>query len=645
MGTFFFSDSIFVKTSIAGLLFGSTLLMVSCGEQRESKLAEQVDSSVKFSHIKSTTIPKQVKPVIYQVFTRLFGNTNTTNKPWGTIEQNGVGKFNDFTDKALQGIKELGVSHIWFTGVPHHALVTDYTEYGISLDDPDVVKGRAGSPYAVKDYYNVNPDLAENPANRLQEFEALIKRTHDNGMKVIIDIVPNHVARSYSSLSLPKGEENFGESDNTSIEYARNNNFYYIVDEAFKVPTDHHYVALGGESHPLIDQYFHEFPAKWTGNGSRKAKPNIHDWYETVKVNYGVKPDGSYDFPRLPEELKNKDFIAHAAFWKNKSLPDSWHKFHSIVHYWLDKGVDGFRYDMAELVPVEFWSYLNSSIKMKNSETLLLAEVYQPALYRDYIHLGKMDYLYDKVDFYDSLKLVMQGTGDAQALENIQERFFDIEPYLLHFLENHDEQRIASPDFSGDANKGKPALVVSALIGRSPTLLYFGQEVGEKGEENLGFGRATRTTIFDYVGVPAHQRWMNNGKFDGAKLSESELSLRNFYKDIMKISAFHPAMSGEYQSLHSANIQANSGYSQQQFSFARWSEKEKIIVLNNFSNQQVTFNFHIPSDLIDTWKLKGDVVILKDLLSHNEIEMKIIQGTGVISMTLSALGSVVYEVE
>ena len=130
---------------------------------------------------KELSSEKEEKKVVYQVFTRLFGNTNSTNKPWGTLEENGVGKFEDFTDKALKEIKELGVTHIWYTGVLHHAMVTDYTEFGISNDDPDVVKGRAGSPYAVKDYYNVDPDLAVNPENRMQEFEDLTARTHKAG--------------------------------------------------------------------------------------------------------------------------------------------------------------------------------------------------------------------------------------------------------------------------------------------------------------------------------------------------------------------------------------------------------------------------------------------------------------------------------
>ena len=245
-----------MKNKLSTLIF--ILAIVACNptNRNEQKPVQQKESA-------------QGKFVIYQVFTRLFGNTNTTNKPWRTIEENGVGKFNDFTDIALQEIKSLGVTHIWYTEVPHHCVITDYTKYGISNDDPDVVKGRAGSPYAVKDYYNVNPDLAINPAKRMEEFEALIERTHKNGMKVIIDIVPNHVARNYQSISKPEGEADFGENDDTSVEYKRDNNFYYIPGERFKVPESlNNYKPLGDGNHPLADGKFDENPAKWTGNGS-----------------------------------------------------------------------------------------------------------------------------------------------------------------------------------------------------------------------------------------------------------------------------------------------------------------------------------------------------------------------------------------
>jgi len=283
-------------------------------------------TACKTSAIKMNADKKEITPekkiVVYQVFTRLFGNKNTTNKPWGTIEENGVGKFNDFTDNALNEIKDLGVTYIWYTGVPHHALVRDYTSIGVSNDDPEVVKGRAGSPYAVKDYYNVNPDLAVNPATRLQEFEALIARTHKAGLKVIIDIVPNHIARKYEGKNNPEGVRDFGADDDTSVEYKRDNNFYYIPNTHFEVPDGIH--PLNGENNPLIDGKFDEFPAKWTGNGSRMAKPDKNDWYETVKVNYGIRPDGSKDFPELPPGFDTKTYQEHFDFWKDKDVPNSW---------------------------------------------------------------------------------------------------------------------------------------------------------------------------------------------------------------------------------------------------------------------------------------------------------------------------------
>ncbi|MGQ8363910.1 alpha-amylase family glycosyl hydrolase [Glaciecola sp. 1036] len=594
----------------------------SCSENQsiENKIDEQVKPQNRNMQHHSQG---PGKPVIYQVFTRLFGNKNTTNKPWGTIEENGVGKFSDFDDRALEGIAELGTSYIWYTGVPHHAVIRDYREYGISLDDPDVVKGRAGSPYAVKDYYNVNPDLADDPAKRLQEFEALIQRTHKHGMKVIIDIVPNHVARNYQSTSAPKGVVDFGAHDDTSVSYDRDNNFYYIVGEEFSVPQSQDYQALGGDSHPLLDGEFVEVPAKWTGNGARKAQPDMHDWYETVKVNYGVKPDGSYDFPKLPGEYREQDYNAHFTFWQDKDLPDSWYKFEQIVHYWLDKGVDGFRFDMAEMVPVEFWSFLNSSIKRKKQDSLLLAEVYNPDLYRDYIQLGLMDYLYDKVGFYDDLKAVMQGHGDTAKLEINQSQLSDIEQHMLHFLENHDEQRIASPDFAGSAEKGKPALVTSALISRSPTMLYFGQDVGEDGSEEPGFGDPTRTSIFDYIGVPAHQRWMNNGEFDSGQLSEQEVALRQFYVDVMNISAYHPVMTGEYVGLHGLNNDLDNGYSKLQFAFSRFNEDQALVVISNFAEEAVNVDLQLPIDLVVQWKLENGSYTLIDLLSDEKVNLNI----------------------
>ena len=571
------------------------------------------------------------KPVVYQVFTRLFGNTETANVSWGTKEQNGVGKFADFNDAALKGIKELGTTHVWYTGVLHHALVGDYTDYGISQDDPDVVKGRAGSPYAIKDYFDVNPDLAVNVTQRMDEFGALIERTHNHGMKVIIDIVPNHVARNYQSLGKPKGVKDFGAQDDTTKAYDKNNNFYYVPGQSFQVPTSPEYKVLGGNESPLADGFFDETPAKWTGNGARAPKPDINDWYETVKVNYGVKPDGSYDFVQLPSEYKNKDYRAHYAFWQDKELPNSWYKFRDIALFWLDKGVDGFRYDMAEMVPVEFWSFLNSSIKMQKSDAFLLAEVYNPLMYRAYIHQGKMDYLYDKVGFYDTLKAIMQGKVAANTIFAAQSQVTDIEAHMLHFLENHDEQRIASPDFAVNAAWGKPAMVVSNLMSRAPTLLYFGQDVGEDGSENAGFGTATRTSIFDYIGVPAHQAWMNNGKFDGANLTQEQVALRDYYKAIMSLNSLPAVVGGEMTELSVTGSERVVG-------FTRKLGQQALYVLSNFSEQPQTITVNLSKAQLGAM---SENTLLNDLLENHTTQLKAHPQGATFKLTLDAFSSAV----
>ncbi|WP_295029817.1 alpha-amylase family protein [Shewanella sp.] len=624
----------------------------------------------------SKHVEQSAKPVIYQVFSRLFGNKNSNNKPWGTMAENGIGKFSDFDDIALKSIQSLGVTHIWYTGVPHHALIRDYSQHGIGNDDPDVVKGRAGSPYAVKDYYNVNPDLADDPANRLNEFKALIQRTHQHNIKVIIDIVPNHVARRYASTSMPVGVNNLGENDNTRVEYAKNNNFYYVTGASFQVPDLGKSKPLNGEAHPLSDGQFDEFPAKWTGNGSRLAKPDANDWYETVKINYGVKPDGRHDFPTLPREYAKLDVSAHYQFWQGideAQLPNSWVKFKQITDFWLSIGVDGFRYDMAEMVPVEFWSYLNSHIKQINPDAFLLAEVYNPALFRDYIHLGKMDYLYDKVDLYDTLKAIIQGKQSTSAIETDRLRVADIAPHMLHFLENHDEQRIASAEFAGDPFAALPAMVVSLTLSESPTLIYFGQEVGEDGSENAGFGTPSRTSIFDYIGVPAHQRFMNGGKFDGGQSTKDELALRDYYARLLNLSHTAPALLGEYydldtinrvhgsEKLSQAHDQTQIGrsgsdydydyqYDDMTFAFARFSQDQQLVIVSNFSRTHgKAFTLKLPADLIAQWRVKPGHYPLDDLLAEplnqplNQLKPhKLVidgAGTGWLEIQLKPLGS------
>jgi glycosidase len=373
------------------------------------------------------------------------------------------------------------------------------------------------------------------------------------------------------------------------------------------------------------------------------AKPGFYDWYETVKINYGVRPDGTKDFDTLPTEFAEKSYQEHAAFWADKDVPDSWVKFRDIALYWTEKGVDGFRYDMAEMEPVEFWSYMNSAIKMKNPDAFLLAEVYNPAMYRDYLFLGKMDYLYDKVALYDTLKRIMQGHGSTDSLVPIQEEMADIEHHMLHFLENHDEQRIASQGFAGNAEKGKPAMVVSACISTSPTMIYFGQEVGEPGDGNPGFGSETRTTIFDYWGVPNHQRWMNNGAFDGGQLTDEEKELRHFYVKLLNTVRNHSAFSGNYKEIHNHNRAYTPYYNDRVFSFVRWDDNEKLIVVSNFDAENTYgFSVSLDWDLINTWQLQSGSYPLVDILTDQEYNPLIVKEDGAsVRVDLKPLESVI----
>ena len=394
------------------------------------------------------------KMVVYQMMTRLFSNTNSTNKFYGSVEENGVGKLNDINEAALKGIKQLGVTHVWYTGIIEHALLTDYSKYGIALDDADVVKGKAGSPYAIKDYYDVNPDLAVSVPNRMKEFEALVERTHAQELKVIIDFVPNHVARSYKSGAKPADVKDLGEGDDNTVSFKSTNNFYYLPGQAFQPPKRPYQLEA-----PKSDGKFSENPAKVTGNNQFTASPNLGDWFETIKLNYGV------DY----QNGEKKNF---------EPIPTTWEKMRDILIYWTNKKVDGFRCDMAEMVPVEFWQWAIPQIKKVNPEIIFIAEIYNPAQYRNYLDNGQFDFLYDKVQLYDTLRLMVNQKAHTSGIAHVQERLKGINHNMLHFLENHDEQRFASPFFAGDPWKAVPAMVVSACIDEGPVMIYFGQEVG-----------------------------------------------------------------------------------------------------------------------------------------------------------------------
>lgn len=506
-----------------------------------------------------------MKPVIYQLLPRLFSNTCETCVPNGDIEQNGVGKLNDITPRVLKSIKDLGVTHVWYTGVIEHAHATDYSQYGIVRDNPYVVKGKAGSPYAISDYYDIDPDIAVDVPDRMEEFENLVKRTHDAGLKVIIDFVPNHVARRYHSDVKPSGIEDFGVNDDNAYFFSPKNDFYYIPRQKFS-PS----IYLGeGEA------AYTEFPAKASGNDCFTAFPSQNDWYETVKLNYGVDyGDGSRHF---------------------EPIPPVWFKMLNILRYWASKGIDGFRCDMAFMVPTEFWKWAIPNVREKYPEILFIAEIYDVGLYREFISVG-FDYLYDKVNLYDTLRGIQCSQVSAAQITNCWQAVDGIGDKMLNFLENHDEQRFASMQFAGNADLVTPSLIVSSTISTGPVMIYMGQELGEKAAEAEGFsGLDGRTTIFDYWSVPTLRRWYNEGKPGISKLTKQEKSLRKLYSTILNICNTESAISsGMFFDLMYVNYNNGKFNPHRQFAYLRGDEKATIVIAVNFDNIDVDVEINIP---------------------------------------------------
>ena len=525
---------------------------------------------------------------IYQVLPRLFGNEKTINKQNGTIQENGCGKFNSFTPGALASIKSLGITHVWYTGIIEHATQTDYSSFGIRKDHPGIVKGKAGSAYAIKDYYDVDPDLAENVETRMAEFEALVDRTHEAGMKVIIDFVPNHVARQYYSDAKPKGVVDLGENDHPEWAFSPLNNFYYLPNQPF--------------SPSFQVQGYTEYPAKATGNDQFTASPTLNDWYETVKLNYGV----NY------VEGNQKQF---------DPIPDTWFKMRDILLFWASKKIDGFRCDMAEMVPVEFWGWVISQIKQQYPGILFIAEVYNPAEYRNYICNGKFDYLYDKVGMYDMLRNVTSRNFPVREITNTWQALGGIENQMLNFLENHDEQRIGSGFFSGNGMYAQPAMIVAATLTQAPVMIYFGQELGEQGMESEGFsGMDGRTSIFDYWGLKSIQAWSNGGKFDGGKLSQDQKELQEFYKKLLNIAISEKAITdGSMYDLVFANFENNKFNTHEQFAYFRKYEDELLLVVLNFDDKPLDTEVFFPFEAFQYLGLEeGKTYRIVNLLNDSD---------------------------
>lgn len=535
------------------------------------------------------------KTIIYQLLPRLFSNSTENCIPNGTIEQNGSGKLNDITDTVLKSIKDLGSTHIWYTGIIEHATKSDYSKYGIARNNPYVVKGNAGSPYAICDYYDIDPDIATDVNNRMAEFEQLVSRTHKNGMKVIIDFVPNHVARQYHSDAKPAGIKDLGCDDDCTKFFSSNNNFYYIPRQMF-APN----INLGDGQ----DAY-REFPAKATGNDCFSAFPGEYDWYETVKLNYGIDyGDGTRHFD---------------------PIPDTWFKMLHILRFWAAKGIDGFRCDMAHMVPLEFWQWAISNIKEKYPELIFIAEIYDTNLYRDFIHKGGFDYLYDKVTLYDTLRNIQCSNYSAAQITNCWQTVDGINNNMLNFLENHDEQRFGSPQFAGDPALVIPSLIVSSMISTCPMMIYAGQELGEQALDAEGYsGLDGRTTIFDYWSIPTLRRWYNNGKCNLEKLTEREIWLRDIYKTVLNICNSEKAISnGRFYDLMYVNYNNPAFNPHRQYTFIRSYKDETLIIAVNFATTSCDIKINIPKHAFEFLDIPEGEYKATELLSNKTINKTI----------------------
>lgn len=551
------------------------------------------------------------KIIVYQVFTRLFGNTNNGNKENGTIAENGSGKMNYFTADVLKDIKNKGITHIWYTGIIRYATQTDYSEFGLPANHPAIVKGKAGSPYAITDYYDVAPDLAVDVAKRMSEFEKLVGRTHRAGLKMIIDFVPNHVARQYKSLNIPEGVSSLGEGDNPSLGFDPQNNFYYCPGCDFAP----HFDLNAGQAEP-----YHENPAKATGNDCFCASPGINDWYETVKLNYGV------------------DYYA-GGVGHFDPIPSTWQKMLDIMRFWAGKNVDGFRCDMAEMVPAAFWKWALEQLKSEFPKIIIIGEVYNPSLYRTYLASG-FDYLYDKVGMYDTLRAVTCGYAPAAAITGSWQTVDDIRDNMLYFLENHDEQRIASDFFAGDGFKGIPALAISLLLRQNPFMLYAGQQYGERGMDKEGFsGCDGRTTIFDYWSVGSLSRESKG------ELTDREKELDALYCKLMDIAQTEKAVEkGELFDLMYANPASSVFNPQSHYTFIRKYAKEMLLVAVNFGDVSSDIEVNIPQHAFDYLKIAEGAVTATDLMTGKEKELSL-SSDKQVPFSIDAHGVVVYKIK
>lgn len=579
-----------------------TSAWLGCANGEHHVSDARVDTGVTDTAADASTPSSPMRRVIYQLPVRLFSNTNATRMWAGTREQNGVGKFSGITARALTSLQALGVTDLYLLGALRQATLTDHSTVDprLSADDPDIVKGRAGSYYAVRDYYDVSPDYADVPANRMAEFEALVARAHAAGLRVLIDFVPNHVARSYASVVFP--DRDFGRGDARDMFFRNANNYFYLADPAGQSlmlarpatwnPTD---VVFDG-------RYASEAVPRATGNNLTSPNPSANDWYETVKLNYGF------------------NFVSQEPSYS--PTPNTWTRMDEILLYWQSKGVDGFRCDFAHYVPDSAWLYLLRRARERDPNVYFAAEAYEHL--NELLADGFDDVYFDAG--YDALKRVYQGQSNLEMLgQSLAPLTGGAAQRFLVYLENHDERRMASvvvsTGLADDSGFGGAAAIHQLgptlfLRSRSNILLYSGQELGEAGAGNEGFGGEDgRSTIFDYWSMPTMVPWVQGG-FEDASLSADALALRNYYRDLLTLTQ-DPAMRGARAEMLSAPA---DGYA-----FARFADGagELLLVVSNFSASR---------------RLQGQVSVPRSVLENAGIPLssslsvqRIFRETGLVS--------------
>jgi glycosidase len=543
------------------------------------------------------------KKVIYQLVVRLFGNTHEARVQDGTLEQNGVGRFADVNEAAIAEIKALGCTDVWLTGVLRQATMTDYSSIGLPPDDPDVVKGRAGSFFAVRDYFDVCPDYAVDPADRMAEFEALVARLHAAGLRVLIDLVPNHVARGYGSVVRP--ELDFGAHDDPSVFFSPQNDFFYLPGgEPLTLcrPSGWRPTGVAFDGRFAREDGGPGRTPRVTGNNVRSARPSATDWYETVKLNYGfnfAEPSASSYHPP----------------------PSTWKKVDAILAYWQDKGVDGFRVDFAHWVPPEAWSTILTAAKARRPETWFVAEAYEDL--ERLLEAGFDAVYFDELT--DALKGLYIGASTLESVDVLLRSIDDpVRGRYLTYLENHDERRIASPIVRdrgpdatglGSTQAGRQLLPLLYLYSNGPVLLLNGQEVGEPGAGAEGFGGDDgRTTIFDYWSMPAFVGWVSGHAYDGAGLTAPQRALRAYHGDLLRLLQAPEVRGNRIWGLRYLNDpRVHPGANAAIFPFARFARGggSLLVVVANFAvGTPSSGAIRLPADLLDAAGLpSGDVSI------------------------------------